>query len=467
MLNDMKGILGDSAESNEKYQKAKAKFDKEEAKAKKLEGRRGLLQRFKEKIPGTAAREAAKARDGDKQGGIFGKGFKSIGKLFAKFTAIFSLALLGLVALVNSPIFEKIKNALLDFVDFFADKVYPILLKAKDQLMGPLKKLYDDFIKPLFTFIGDFLTRDGGGIDTLFEGFEKALEELMKIFKNVKDIFTGITEGDFSKVFNAVGDLLDNIVIALKDALGTAIKFILGFFKVDGKGKTGFQMLGGVVSNFFKSIAEGVGNLFKKVFEKGIKVIFSSNIKIHNLYKDGLQRDQFIPSIKIMKKMCHEENLIIKGDYRKSQKNKNERYLFPLNEKANFAINKSFRLLTKNKIKKEISLLIKGRKFTINNFYEGIARFDFKDLCNKNLGAEDYIKIAKKCDFMIVEKIPNSDDRNLNQQQRFITLVDIVYENNVKLLVSAASKLDKLTSSNRLNEPFKRTLSRLHELTSS
>ena len=92
----------------------------------------------------------------------------------------------------------------------------------------------------------------------------------MKIFKNVKDIFTGITEGDFSKVFNAVGDLLDNIVIALKDALGTAIKFILGFFKVDGKGKTGFQMLGGVVSNFFKSIAEGVGNLFKKAM-RGIQ----------------------------------------------------------------------------------------------------------------------------------------------------------------------------------------------------
>ena len=68
---------------------------------------------------------------------------------------------------------------------------------------------------------------------------------------------------------------------------------------------------------------------------------------------------------------------------------------------------------------------------------------------------------------MIIEKIPNFDDHNLNQQQRFITLIDIIYENNVKLLVSGASKLDKLTSSNRLNEAFKRTLSRLYELTSS
>ena len=210
-----------------------------------------------------------------------------------------------------------------------------------------------------------------------------------------------------------------------------------------------------------------LGNLFKKIFDKDIKVIFSSNIKIVDLYKDGLQRDQFIPFIKIIKKMCYEENLVIKEDYRKSQKIKNERYLTPLNEKTNFMINKSFRLLTKNKIKKEISLSIKGRKFIIKNFYDGIARFDFKDLCNKNIGAEDYIKITKKCNYMIIEKIPNFDDRNSNQQQRFITLIDIIYENNVKLLVSGASKLDKLTSSNRLNEAFKRTLSRLYELTSS
>ena len=208
-------------------------------------------------------------------------------------------------------------------------------------------------------------------------------------------------------------------------------------------------------------------NLFKKIFDKDIKVIFSSNTKIIDLYKDGLQRDQFIPFIRIMKKMCIEENLIINEDYRKSKKNKNERYFAPLNKKTNFMINKSFRLLTKNKTKKEICLSIKGRKFNINNFYDGIARFDFKDLCNKNIGAEDYIKIAKKCNYIIIENIPNFDEYNSNQQQRFIILIDIIYENNIKLLVSGASKLDKLTSSNKLNEPFKRTLSRLYELTSS
>ena len=209
-----------------------------------------------------------------------------------------------------------------------------------------------------------------------------------------------------------------------------------------------------------------LGSLFKKIFEENIKVLFSSNIKINDLYKDGLQRDQFLPFIKIIKQMCYEENLKIKEDYRKSSKNNNERYFFPLNEKTNFTINKSFRLLTKNKVKNEISLSIKGRKFVIKNFYEGIARFDFKDLCNKNIGAEDYLKISQKCNFIIIENIPNFNDSNSNQQNRFITLIDIIYENKIKLLVSSEKSLSNLSSSNRLVEPFKRTLSRLHELTS-
>jgi len=209
-----------------------------------------------------------------------------------------------------------------------------------------------------------------------------------------------------------------------------------------------------------------LGSLFKKIFEENIKVLFSSNIKINDLYKDGLQREQFLPFIKIIKQMCYEENLKIKEDYRKSSKNNNERYFFPLNEKTNFTINKSFRLLTKNKVKKEISLSIKGRKFIIKNFYEGIARFDFKDLCNKNIGAEDYLKISQKCNFIIIENIPNFNDSNSNQQNRFITLIDIIYENKIKILVSSENSLSNLSSSNRLVEPFKRTLSRLQELTS-
>ena len=210
-----------------------------------------------------------------------------------------------------------------------------------------------------------------------------------------------------------------------------------------------------------------LGNLFKKIFNANIKVIFSSNIKINDLYKDGLQRDQFIPFIKIMKKKCSESTLLIKEDYRKSQNKNNDQYLYPLNEATSFKINKLFRALTKNKNKQEKILIIKGRNFTIKNYYDGIVRFDFKDLCNKNIGAEDYIKIADVCKYIVIENLPNFNDDNSNQQHRFITLIDIIYEKKVKITISCVSNLKDLTSSNNLSEPFKRTLSRLYELTSS
>jgi len=210
-----------------------------------------------------------------------------------------------------------------------------------------------------------------------------------------------------------------------------------------------------------------LGSLFKKIFDENIRVIFSSNIKINNLYKDGLQREQFMPFIKIMKKKCFEQTLIIKEDYRKSKKKSNDRYLYPLNEITSFKINKLFRKLTKDKIKQEKILLVKGRKFIIKNYFEGVARFDFSELCNKNIGAEDYIKIADACKYILIENLPNFDDNNFNQQQRFITLIDIIYEKKVSLTISSFSNLNKLTSAHSLLEPFKRTLSRLYELTSS
>ena len=174
-----------------------------------------------------------------------------------------------------------------------------------------------------------------------------------------------------------------------------------------------------------------LGSLFKKIFDENIKVIFSSNVKINDLYKDGLQREQFIPFIKIMKKKCFEQTLVIKEDYRKSQNKNNDRYFYPLNEITSFKINKLFRKLTRNKIKQEKILIVKGRKFTIKNYYEGIARFDFNDLCNKNIGAEDYIKISDVSKYIFIENLPNFDDKNSNQQQRFITLIDIIYEKKV------------------------------------
>ena len=209
-----------------------------------------------------------------------------------------------------------------------------------------------------------------------------------------------------------------------------------------------------------------LGKLFKKIFDEKIKVIFSSNIKIKNLYKDGLQRDQFIPFIKILEKNCYEKELSIDDDYRLNNNKNLDRFLSPINQSTNFISNKFFRKITKNKNKITKILEIKGRKIEIKNFYEGVVRFKFEELCNKNLGSEDYISIANNCDFLLIEKLPGFNEDNSNQQQRFITLIDILYEKKIPLMITSYNNLNLINSSKSLQGPFKRTISRLYELTS-
>ena len=209
-----------------------------------------------------------------------------------------------------------------------------------------------------------------------------------------------------------------------------------------------------------------LGKLFEKIFQEKIKVIFSSNIKIDDLYKDGLQREQFLPFIKTLKKYSHENELLIEEDYRASKNSKLERFLSPLNQTTNFKFNKFFRKITKNK-KQSLKIIdIRGRKLKFQNFYDGVFKFNFDELCDRNIGAEDYIKIAESSDFIFIEKLPNFGENNSNQQQRFITLIDIIYEKRIPLMITSESNLQSVTSSKSLVETFKRTTSRLHELTS-
>ena len=209
-----------------------------------------------------------------------------------------------------------------------------------------------------------------------------------------------------------------------------------------------------------------LGKLFKKIFEEKIKVIFSSNIKINDLYKDGLQREQFIPFIKVLENYSYEKELLIKDDYRSSQNKSLDRFLSPINQSTNFTFNKFFRKITKDKEKITKILEIKGRQIKIENFYKGVIKFNFDDLCDRNLGSEDYISIANICNFLLIENLPNFNENNSNQQQRFITLIDIIYEKKIPLMITSNIDLDSINSSKSLIKPFKRTISRLYELTS-
>jgi len=209
-----------------------------------------------------------------------------------------------------------------------------------------------------------------------------------------------------------------------------------------------------------------LGKLFKKIFEEKINVIFSSNININDLYKDGLQRDQFIQFIKVLENNSLEKELLIEEDYRSSKNNSIDRFLFPINQSTNFKFNKFFRKITKNKVKTQKILEIKGRKIQIENFYDKVIKFDFNELCNKYLGSEDYISIANTCDFIFIENLPDFNEDNSNQQQRFITLIDIIYEKKIPLMITSKLNLESINSSKSMEEPFKRTISRLYELTS-
>ena len=209
-----------------------------------------------------------------------------------------------------------------------------------------------------------------------------------------------------------------------------------------------------------------LGKLFEAIFKENIKVLISSNIKINDLYKDGLQREQFIPFIKIISMFCEEHELIINHDYRKSGISKLERFFYPISNQTSFQVNSIFREISKGKINKPKKIVIKGRDFIIQNFFEGLARFDFNDLCGASIGAEDYMKIAEHCNFILIDNVPNFGDENADKQQRFITLIDILYEKKIPIMITANFSYNNFNSSIRLEDSYKRTISRLFELTS-
>ena len=209
-----------------------------------------------------------------------------------------------------------------------------------------------------------------------------------------------------------------------------------------------------------------LGKLFKRIFEKKIKVIFSSNININDLYNGGLQRDQFVPFIKILENNCHQKELSVDEDYRLSKNINLERFLSPVDKTTNFVFNKYFRKITKDRKKTSKILEVKGRSLILENFYNKVIKFEFEELCNRNLGSEDYIKIAENCEFIFIKNLLNFNENNSNQQQRFITLIDIIYEKKIPLMITSQVGLNLIKSSKSLTEPFKRTISRLYELTS-
>jgi len=256
-------------------------------------------------------------------------------------------------------------------------------------------------------------------------------------------------------------------------------KFMINFYDFKHKNKSGNP-----ITNFVNKLKKNyeliyldefqvtniadamiLGKLFEIIFLEKIKIIITTNTKLNDLYKDGLQREQFLPFISIIKKNSIQKELLLEDDYRQHDNQKSQRVFYPLNEKTSFQINLSFREFTRDNKKKEKIITTKGRNFKILNFFDGIARFKFYELCDVNVGAEDYINISDACDHIFIEEIPIFNNENSNQQLRFITLIDIFYEKKITLSLSLNNKLSSLSSSKKHSVSFKRTVSRLFEMT--
>ncbi|WP_336293778.1 cell division protein ZapE [Bartonella sp. CB169] len=212
-----------------------------------------------------------------------------------------------------------------------------------------------------------------------------------------------------------------------------------------------------------------LGRLVSALFDKGVFFIATSNVAPDNLYYNGLNRELFLPFIQILKARVHIINLDAKTDYRLDKSDLQNVYMTPLGLEANKCMDQSWALVLQGQ--KEISdeLSVRGRLIHISRSGAGCARFDYKDLCVKPLAAADYLALGKRYHTIFIDNVPVMDDTCRNETKRFILLIDILYERNIRLFMSAAAILENLykgCAQTIETFEFKRTQSRLYEMQS-
>ncbi|MCH8239517.1 MAG: AFG1 family ATPase [Proteobacteria bacterium] len=209
-----------------------------------------------------------------------------------------------------------------------------------------------------------------------------------------------------------------------------------------------------------------LGRLFKALFEAGVVMVATSNSPPWELYKDGLNRPLFEPFIEIIENRMEVLQLEAATDYRLEKLQGAQLYFTPAGKKAAKAMRATFLRLTGRRRGEAASIDIKGRKLAIPEAAMGVARFDFEDLCNQPLGPGDYLVIAHAYDILLIENVPILEQVHREQARRFITLIDTLYDNGVRLVLSADAEPGALYAMTRGAELFERTASRLIEMRS-
>ncbi len=207
-----------------------------------------------------------------------------------------------------------------------------------------------------------------------------------------------------------------------------------------------------------------LGRLFTILFELDVVIVATSNWKPDDLYKDGLQRERFLPFIDLLKTKVKFVHLSIPHDYRAQTVQIEGTYFKPLGGKTKNTLDSIFEKLTNDEQVVQDILRVKGREILAQESANGVARFSFAQLCERPHGAEDYIEIAKKYHTVFIEGIPKLGYDRRNEAKRLINLIDALYEERARVIISAEVGVDKLYRAGDHAYEFERTVSRLKEM---
>jgi cell division protein ZapE len=215
-----------------------------------------------------------------------------------------------------------------------------------------------------------------------------------------------------------------------------------------------------------------MSRLFTALVEAGVAIVTTSNRPPDDLYKDGLNREHFLPFIELLKTRLEVVSLNGPTDYRRERLGDADLWHVPNGEAATEALRETFFRLTDYSpddaanVPSEELIVPGGRSLHVPKSLKGVAVFSFKRLCAEARGAQDYLSIARHFHTVVLVGIPRLSKENRNEAARFVTLVDALYEYKVKLLASAEAEPDSLYPEGDGSFEFERTASRLIEMQS-
>ena len=209
-----------------------------------------------------------------------------------------------------------------------------------------------------------------------------------------------------------------------------------------------------------------LGRLFKQLFERGVVVVATSNSAPRALYKDGLNRKLFLPFIDVLEAHMDVVELVSAKDYRLDKLAGLPLYFTPADARATAELDRHWDRLTGRHPGREESVHVKGRSVRVPLASMGIARFDFRDLCELPLGSLDYLHLAHAYHTLVVDRIPVLTRERRDTARRFMNLIDTLYDNGVCLIASAEAEPAGLYPDGSETDAFQRTVSRLMEMRS-